>query len=111
MELRRGEIVIASVGDPHGKPRHYVVVQTTDTNERERVTVCPLTSETTATNPYRPLVRQTETNGLQRDSLVMADNIVTIRARSISRKIGQLESESLARLDSALCSWLSLHCP
>jgi mRNA interferase MazF len=111
MDFHRGEVILASVGAPHGKPRPYVVVQTADAGDRERVTVCPLTSETTATNPYRLLVRQTKANGLQRDSLAMADNIVTIRERSISRKIGQLEPETLDRLGLALCRWLSLHCP
>lgn len=108
--MRRGSIVIAADrGDFSGKPRPYVVVQTTGALEAATaITLCPITSQLTGAALIRvviPLLRET---GLVRVSEVEVDRIRTIRRAGVREEIGALPNDIMKQVDTALRRWLEL---
>ncbi len=104
MTPTRGDVIIASVRGRHGKPRAWVVYNA----NAVKVTACPCTSRIEP-SPYRSTLEHSDSNGLKHTSSVMADNITTFPAEWIGRKIGNLTSNELEAINSALRSWLGFH--
>jgi mRNA-degrading endonuclease toxin of MazEF toxin-antitoxin module len=57
---------------------------------------------------FRIAVAPSSENGLLEASTILADKILTLRARSIDSVVGQLEPGALARVDDALRLWLDV---
>ena len=111
MNLRRGDIVVVAVKGPYTtKPRPVVVVQASATLDlMESVTVCPITSTDAGAAIMRVPVAVGRRSGLERDSWIMADKIVTVPRSSMNLpSIGRLEARELEELEAALRAWLDL---
>ena len=111
MSVRRGDIVVVAVKGPYtAKPRPVVVVQASATLDlMESVTVCPITSTDAGAAIMRVPVAVGRRSGLERDSWIMADKIVTVPRSALNLPpIGRLEARELEGLEVALRAWLDL---
>ncbi len=107
--MRRHEIWTAAGGTGYaGKPRPVVVLQ----DERialESVTFCGFTTDLTeAPGLWRPLVKATASNGLETNSAIMVDKIMTMPRARFGRRIGNLDSRDVTALERALLFFLGL---
>ncbi len=111
MSLRRGDIVQVAVKGPYAsKPRPAVVIQATETlDPLESVTVRQVTSVHFGAPCVRVAVASGRRSGLDRDSWIVADKVVTVpRAAPKSTAIGKLDAVELSQLEAALRTWLDL---
>ena len=111
---RRGDIVLVLFPNADlrsAKPRLAVVLQSDDlATELPQIVVAMITSQMTrAGHPSRVVIilesDQGKASGLQSDSVVMTDNLATVRLSAVSRVIGVLPMEEV---DRALRHTLSL---
>jgi mRNA interferase MazF len=107
--VKRGSVVIAAErGSFTGKPRPWLVVQNSDMlEEPASITVCAISSEAVEAS-FRVPLKPTAANGLDRPSLVLADKITTLRAESIVRVAGEIDSAIMRRIDTEMRFWLDL---
>ena len=106
--MSRGDLVIVAAPGDSGTPRPVVVVQSNAIPESHvSVVICPMTSEL-AEADFRITIEPAPETGLRVRSQVMADKPVTIRRERIGRRIGQLRSSDLARLNVALALVMGL---
>lgn len=96
MPLSRGAIVTASIGDPSGKPRPFLVLRSDRFAGHTLVTLVALTTTITDAPTLRVTVQPTAENGLQRPSQAMIDHIQLVRAQRIGAIVGQLGRNDLA---------------
>jgi mRNA interferase MazF len=109
MPMRRGDLVTVAAAGDYGKPRPAVIVQTNAFPESHAsIVVCQLTSDLVEAPDFRVTIEPKPENGLRLKSQVMADKPVTMRRERIGQKIGQLDSQDMARLGLALAFVLGL---
>jgi mRNA interferase MazF len=100
--MSRGDVVIVAAPGDYGKPRPAVIVQSDALPESHAsVIVCQMTSEL-AEADFRITVEPGPETGLPARSQVMVDKPVTVRRERIARRIGQLRSADVARLNIVL---------
>ena len=100
--MSRGDLVIVAAPGDYGKPRPAVIVQSNAIPEgHASVVICPMTSEL-AEADFRVTIEPEPETGLRVRSQVMADKPVTIRRERVRRRIGQLGTTDIARLNVAL---------
>lgn len=111
MSFRRGDIVYVAVKGPYTtKPRPVAVVQANGTLDLlESVTVCPVTSIDIGAHFVRVAITAGRRSGLERDSWIMADKVVTVPKSALkSSPVGRLDARELSQLEEALRTWLDL---
>ena len=107
--MKRGEIVTVALPGDYGKPRPAVVVQADLFNETHAsVTVAPVTSTLVHAPLFRLAVEPSPRNGLRALSQVMIDKLTTVRRDRIGATIGDLEPDTLTRVNRALALWLGI---
>jgi len=107
--LQRGDVVLCVLSGDFGKPRPAVVVQSDWFNPTHAsVTVCPLTSYLIDAPLFRLSIEPSQTNGLKTTSQIMVDKISTLKIEKVGQQIGQLDFESLEKLNRAIKLWLGL---
>lgn len=107
--MKRGEIwTVSGGGNYTGKPRPAVILQDDDFDATDSVTICPFTTDSTRAPLIRIAVEPDEQNGLASPSCIMADKVTTVAKRRLGRKIGELDSESIAQLETAVGRFLGL---
>jgi mRNA interferase MazF len=73
------------------------------------VTFCGLTTDLAeAPGLWRPLVEATPANGLQSNSAIMVDKIMTMPRSRFGRRIGSLEQRDVTVLERSLLFFLGL---
>lgn len=109
LPVTRSIVVIAVAPGDYGKPRPMVVVQSDLFNETHAsVIACPITSDAQDLPMFRIPVLPSPENGLSVPSQVMADKVMAISRRRISRVIGRLNADDMTRVDRALRLCLQL---
>lgn len=109
MDLKRGDIVICSVGGDYGKPRPAVVIQSDLFNPTHAsITVCPITSHIIDAPLFRLKIPPTNENGLKQVSQIMVDKMTTLPKEKIRQKIGDISSELQLELTKAIKIWLDI---
>jgi mRNA interferase MazF len=104
--VTRGDLVTVALPGDYGKPRPAVVVQADLFNETHAsVTVAPVTSTLVSAPLFRLAVEPSPRNGLRALSQVMVDKLTTGRRERIGATIGELEPETLTRVNRALALW------
>ena len=107
--MKRGELVTVALPGDYGKPRPAVVVQADLFNETHAsVTVAPVTSTLVNAPLFRLAVEPTVRNGLRALSQVMIDKLTTVRRERMGATIGELDPETLTRVNRALALWLGI---
>lgn len=108
--IPRGTIVITALPGEYGKPRPAVVVQSRDVRELTSSVICPLTTFDSGEGAHllRPVVEPSTANGLELRSYVMVDKLIAMPTEKLTRQIGTLESDILAKVSVALTLLLGL---
>lgn len=107
--MKRGDIwTVAGGSDYAGKPRPAVVVQDDAFAESDSVTICSFTTRRTETDFFRPVVLPTMENGLQQPCRLMVDKLTTVPKTKLGKKIGDLDDDSVVRLNKAVVLFLGL---
>ena len=103
--MRRGEIRTVSGGGDHtGKPCPAATVQDGGFDGTASITICPFTTDAAEAPFIRLSIELDGRNGL--DASSMADKITTVSKRRIGVRIGELDSEDIAR--RAMSAFLGL---
>ncbi len=92
----------------YGKPRPAVVIQNNIFPEHNSVTVCPLTSHLVDASLFRINIAPDQENGLELDSQIMIDKIVSIPREKIGKQLGQLSEKRILEMNQALALWIGL---
>jgi mRNA interferase MazF len=107
--VKRGDLVTVALPGDFGKPRPALVLQADLFNETHAsVTVAPVTSTLVSAPLFRLAVEPSARNGLRALSQVMVDKLTTVRRERIGATIGELEPETLTRVNRALALWLGI---
>jgi len=107
--VRRGNVwTVAGGPDYAGKPRPVVIVQDDQFSGIDSVTICPITTNAAPAPLFRIIVEPSEANGLKAVSRVMADKIMTVPKDRLGRRIGQLDDETMLRLNRAMLTFLGM---
>ena len=91
-----------------GKPGPVLIIQDDRFGENDSITVCSFTSDPSDLPLFRILIEPSPANGLRLPSRVMADKVSTVPRTRLARKIGQLTTPEMARVDRALLVFLGL---
>jgi len=105
--MKRGDIVVMSVGGLAGKPRPGVIVQS-DAFGGPNVTVCPLTTELASSPLIRVPVAASNTSGLKLPSEAMLDRIVTAPRTKITLTIGSVSQTEMTAISRGLAAFLGM---
>ena len=108
MELRRGDLVTASIPGDFSKPRPALVVQDDAFDAIPSVTVLPLTSDLQAAPLLRITVEPSRATGLRARSQVMVDKVTTISRRKVGARIGRVDQQIMLAAGTALTRFLGL---
>lgn len=109
--MKRGDVVLMVVPGNLGRPRPGIIVQADQLgDDTTTVLACPLSSDVRSNpNPrIRPVVEPAAGNGLRISSQIMTDKLFAQRRERVRRVIGTIDSETRARLDTALLITLGL---
>lgn len=115
--MRRGEVYLVDFepirGSEANKTRPAVIVSNDAANRaaersgRGVVTVVPVTSNVDRIFPFQVLLDAGEC-GLNKDSKAQAEQVRAVASARLGRRLGALQSTTLARLDDALRIHLAL---
>ncbi len=107
MTVKRGEIYYADlspvVGSEQGGIRPVLIIQN-DVGNRFSPTViaAAITSQHDKANLPTHISVDAEGSGLQKDSIVLLEQVRTIDKRRLKDKMGSLDHDSMGRVDRAL---------
>ena len=85
-----------------------VIVQSDSFSGTNSVTICIFTTNESEAPLIRLRIEPNERNELDASSRIMVDKITTVPKRKIGRRIGELDSEDIERLDQAMATFLGL---
>jgi mRNA interferase MazF len=106
--IPRGAIVTASLGDPSGKPRPFLVLRSDHFAAHSLVTLLAFTTALVEAPTLRITVQPTEQNGLRATSQAMIDHIQSVRTVRIGETIGQLSAADMQAITRAVAVYLGL---
>jgi mRNA interferase MazF len=113
MRIQRGDVFMANldpvVGFEQAGTRPVLVVQCDLANERiPTITVVPLTSNLRAGRFLFTVTISAVESGLAMDGVALVFHIRTLDQTRLIRKMGRLNSQTMARVDQALAFHLGL---
>lgn len=113
MEIRRGDIFYADlspvIGSEQGGTRPVLVIQNDIGNKYSpTVIVSPITSQIDKARLPIHVELKANRYGLEKDSVVLLEQIRTIDKKRLMEKIAHLDGEIMARVDEALMISLGL---
>jgi mRNA interferase MazF len=106
--LRRGEIYLCSfdptVGHEIKKNRPALVIQNDVGNRYSPLTIVAAIASTVSTAPYpvEVIIDPTAANGLDVRSSTRLDQIRTVHRQRLARRLGVVDSSTMAKVDEAL---------
>lgn len=111
--IKRGEIYFAQlnpvVGSEQGGIRPVVVVQNDSGNQYSPTTIIlAITSQINKAKLPTHIELKAETYGLERDSVILAEQIRTIDKARLKQRIAILKEETMKKVDQALLISLAL---
>jgi len=112
-KFKHGEIWLADLnpgfGTEAGKVRPVLIIQTDFLNAYHPSTIiCPITSEVHGDYPPLRVHLNKRNSGLEKRSDIMVDQIRTIDAKRLRRKVGKVTSEVLDELKYQLKNILDI---
>ena len=108
--MKRGAIVVAAAkGAYSGQPRPAVVIQTDLLNPTHpSLILAPITTDLRDLPGFRIPITPSAENGLLEPSEIMVDKPVTVPKDKVHRQIGEIDADTLVRLNRALTVVLGL---
>jgi mRNA interferase MazF len=108
--MMRGDIVSVVAPGDYGKPRPAVVIQCDLLTQAGlgSVVLCLVTSHQADAPTFRIPLKATEDTGLEHDSQIMTDKLLTVPLTRVGGKIGRLDDETMIRLNRTLAFVIGL---
>ena len=106
MALTHGAVVTASLRDPSGKPRPFLVLRSDHFAAHSMVTLVAFTTALIDAPTLRVTVQPTAQNGLHERSQAMIDHVQSARVARIGEVIGQLGTADLRAVTRAVAVYL-----
>lgn len=106
--MNRGEIWTAAGSGYATKPRPVLILQADEYAETDSVSVLLLTSEPVDAKFLRIPIAANTATGLDHDSFIMIDKIMTIRRASVVKRIGIAPQNALREVNRAVATFLGL---
>ena len=107
--MKRGDIVTIALQGDFGKPRPALVIQSDLFNPTHpTLTILPLTSDLRDAPQFRITIEPSMANGLRKVSQIMVDKAMTYRRDKVGERLGQLDDDTLVRINRALAVWLGI---
>ena len=106
MALTCGAVVTASLRDPSGKPRPFLVLRSSHFAAHSMVTLVAFTTALIDTPTLRVTVQPTAQNGLRELSQAMIDHIQSARTTRIGAVICQLGAADMQAITRAVAVYL-----
>ena len=106
--MKRGEIWTLRDRQYASKARPVIVIQSDEYNTFDSVILCLFTTYDSKSIGTRVLVKPTKENGLQKESYVMTDKIVTVDKNMLGEQIGILSEQEMALVSKQLRNILGL---
>ena len=102
--MKRGDIVVVAAPGSYGKPRPAVVIQADVLTESGLMSValCLISSSELTAPLFRVVVEASPQSGLERNSQIMVDKLVTVPKEKIAKVIGRLDDEQIVKLNRTL---------
>ena len=112
--VKRGDLFYADlspvVGSEQGGTRPVIIVQNDIGNKYSPTVICAaLTSQINKAKLPTHLEISAERYGLQKDSVILLEQIRTIDKRRLREKISHADEELMERVDNALAVSLGIH--
>lgn len=106
---KRGAVVLIVMNGDYGKPRPAVVVQADAINGMvDSIIVCPMTSKLIEAPLFRIRIFPDAANGLEKTTEIMTDKIISLHHSRIRQQIGQLDEDTIMRLNRSLALVMGL---
>ncbi len=107
--MKRGDVVTIALQGDLGKPRPAIVVETDRLKPATHILVCPGTSTVRPEIELRRvLVLPDDSNKLRAPTQFQIDRLIGVRRESCGAVIGQLDAETMERIDTRLLTILGL---
>jgi mRNA interferase MazF len=106
--IKRGDIILFSVGGDMSKPRPGIVVQSDQFRFLPAITVVPLTSDLENISSLRPIILPDDSNGLTLPSHAMIDKLITLSLTKVGRTIGVASQSIMNEISATLILFLEL---
>ena len=101
--MKRGDIVLVAPPGEFGKPRPALILQSDRAFSTGYFTYLPITTDLLRVPNVRIPILPTPANGLRLESEIMVDMVQTASLRRFRPRIGTVDSETLRRVQEALC--------
>jgi len=108
VQLNRGAVVTASIGEPSGKPRPFVVLRSGHFGKHALVTILAFTGTMIEAPSLRVTVQPSSRNGLRAPSQAMIDHIQSVRVQRVSEVIGHLAEADMRAITRGIAVYLGL---
>lgn len=110
--MNRGDLFLASAGSGYvGKPRPVLIVQDDALATLHSVVVCPLSSSSEASEPFRIPVEPSEHTGLDVECVVMVDKVSAVPRSKIGPRLGRVDRATLRTVSRGLATVIGLGQP
>jgi mRNA interferase MazF len=107
--MKRGEIWTLQDDGYASKARPVVIVQADPGESFESVILCLFTTFESSHIPTRVHISPDEKNGLNNDSFVMTEKLITIDRKELGINIGVLTDDQMHQISSQLAKLLEIH--
>ncbi len=106
--MKRGEIWTLRDHNYASKARPVVIIQSDEHSSFDSVILCLFTTYDSKKIDTRVFVKATSQNGLNKDSYVMTDKIVTVDKTILGELLGQLSASDMSAISVQLKKILGL---
>ena len=106
---RRGDLVTVAVQGSFGKPRPALVIQSDLFNETHPTAMLCLVSSDLRDAPlFRLTVSPTAENGLQLESQIQIDKVMTVLRDKLGPSFGRLDDATMLKVNRALALFMGI---
>ena len=106
--MRRGEIWTVAGGTYSSKPRPGIIIQDDSAHEASSVTIIPLTSMPSELRRVRVAIHLETPDGDSIESFAQVDKITTVKAKSVSKRLGALTLPEMRAVEKSLLAHLGI---
>jgi len=106
--MKRGEIWTLQDDKYASKARPVIIVQSDDVDSFDSVILCLFTTFDSSKIATRVHIIANSTNGLNKDSYIMTDKIITVDKRELGERIGVLTDKQMKDIADQLAFVLGI---
>jgi len=106
--MKRGEIWTLQDNKYASKARPVMIIQSDDVDSFDSIILCLFTTFDSSKIATRVHIAANSTNGLNKDSYIMTDKIITVDKRELGERIGVLTDKQMKDIANQLAFVLGI---